>query len=128
MSFDANRHATDPSGVLDAAALARLAELDPQGSASLVKRVLATYAKSLERSHHELMLARSPLQHGALRQLAHTLKSSSASVGALALSALCAQVEHHMRSPGPGDVGALLDAMQAEMQRVAGAVQAMLQL
>jgi len=45
---------------------------------------------------------------------------------ALALSALCAQVEHNVRSPQPGDIGKLLDAMQAEMQRVASAVQTML--
>jgi HPt (histidine-containing phosphotransfer) domain-containing protein len=124
MSFSAN--ASDPTTVLDAAALARLAELDPQGSAGLVQRVLATYANALERSRQELLLVRQPLQHEPLRQLAHTLKSSSASVGALALSALCAQVEHSVRSQQSDDIGTLLDAMQAEMQRVAGAVQAML--
>ena len=66
------------------------------------------------------------MQHEPLRHLAHTLKSSSASVGALALSALCAQVEHHLRSQQTDDIAMLLDAMQGEMQRVAGAVQAML--
>lgn len=125
MSFSA--HATDdPSTVLDAAALARLAELDPQGSAGLVQRVLSTYANALERSRQELLLVRQPLQHEPLRHLAHTLKSSSASVGALALSALCAQVEHHVRSQQEAEIGTLLDAMMSEMQRVAGAVQAML--
>jgi len=124
MTFSAS--ASDSSTVLDAAALARLAELDPQGSGALVQRVLATYAKALERSRQELMQVRQPLQPEPLRHLAHTLKSSSASVGALTLSALCAQVEHTVRSTAAGDIGTLLDAMQAEMQRVAGAVQAML--
>ena len=124
MSFSVN--ASDPSSVLDAAALARLAELDPQGSAGLVQRVLATYANALERSRQELLLVRQPLQNEPLRHLAHTLKSSSASIGALALSALCAQVEHNVRSQQAGDIGQLLDAMQAEMQRVASAVQTML--
>jgi len=125
MSFSVN--ASDPSSVLDAAALARLAELDPQGSAGLVQRVLTAYANALERSGQELLLLRQPVQPEPLRHLAHTLKSSSASVGALALSALCAQVEHNVRLQPASDIGALLDAMQAEMQRVAGAVQAMLQ-
>jgi histidine phosphotransfer protein HptB len=124
MNFSVN--ASDPSSVLDAAALARLAELDPQGSAGLVQRVMATYANALERSRQELLLLRQPLQHEPLRHLAHTLKSSSASVGALTLSALCAQVEHNVRSQQAGDIGKLLDAMQTEMQRVAGAVQTML--
>src|SRR5512143_1973921 len=125
MSFSAN--ASDyPPAVLDAAALARLAELDPQGSAGLVQRVLSTYANALERSRHELLLARRPLQPEPLRHLAHTLKSSSASVGALALSALCAQVESQVRAQPAADIDTLLDEMQAEMHRVAGAVQAML--
>jgi HPt (histidine-containing phosphotransfer) domain-containing protein len=126
MTFSATDHVSDPHAVLDAAALARLAELDPTGNGTLVQRVLATYATSLERTRNELLRARQPLQPDAVRHLAHTLKSSSASVGALALSALCAQVEQHVRMPQPGDIGALLDAMLAEMQRVAGAVQAML--
>jgi hypothetical protein len=37
------------AGVLDAQALARLAELDPKGGGELVQRVLRTYAASLER-------------------------------------------------------------------------------
>ena len=124
MSF--NSHANEQSSVLDAAALARLAELDPNGNAGLVQRVLATYANALERSRQELLLLSQPPQHEPLRHLAHTLKSSSASVGALTLSALCAQVEHQMRVQPGADIGSLLDAMLAEMQRVAGAVQTML--
>src|SRR5262249_49952200 len=88
---------SDPSGVLDAGALARLADLDP-GNGDLVRKVLATYGTALERTRGELKQAREPRQPEALRHLAHTLKSSSASVGALALSALCAQVEQHVRS------------------------------
>ena len=126
MSFSATDHVSDPHAVLDAAALARLSELDPTGNGTLVQRVLATYATSLERTRNELLRARQPLQPDAVRHLAHTLKSSSASVGALALSALCAQVEQHLRTEQPGDIGPLLDAMLGEMQRVSGAVQAML--
>jgi histidine phosphotransfer protein HptB len=126
MSFSANVQVSDPHAVLDAAALARLSELDPTGNGTLLQRVLKTYAASLERSRNELARARQPLQPDAVRHLAHTLKSSSASVGALALSALCAQVEQQVRLPQPGDINALLDAMLAEMQRVDGAVQAML--
>jgi HPt (histidine-containing phosphotransfer) domain-containing protein len=126
MTFSATDHVSDPHAVLDAAALARLSELDPTGNGTLVQRVLATYATSLERTRAELLRARQPMQPDAVRHLAHTLKSSSASVGALALSTLCAQVEQHVRAPQPGDIDALLDKMLAEMQRVSGAVQAML--
>jgi len=126
MTFSATSHVSDPHAVLDAAALARLSELDPTGNGTLVQRVLATYATSLERTRSELERARQPLQPEALRHLAHTLKSSSASVGALALSTLCARVEQHVRLQQAGDIDSLLDAMLAEMQRVSGAVEAML--
>jgi HPt (histidine-containing phosphotransfer) domain-containing protein len=126
MSANANFAVSDPSRVLDASALARLVELDPQGAAGLVPRVLGTYAASLERARVELDNVREPLQQDTLRRLAHTLKSSSASVGALALSALCAQVEHNLRSAQPVNLPPQLDALQAEMQRVLSAVQAML--
>jgi HPt (histidine-containing phosphotransfer) domain-containing protein len=89
--------------------------------------VLGAYAASLERARLQLNTVREPLQREALRHLAHTLKSSSASVGALALSALCAQVEQNVRSsPPPADLVPQLEALQAEMLRVLGAVQAML--
>jgi len=126
MSVQSNPPPTDPSGVLDAAALARLAELDPQGAAGLVRRVLDTYCTSLERAQRELAAAREPAQHEALRHLAHTLKSSSASVGALVLSALCAQVEQNVRSPQPVGLAPQLDTLHAEMGRVLASLHAML--
>jgi hypothetical protein len=115
----------DPAAVLDAGALARLEELDPQQSSALLQRVLGTYAASLERARNDFTRARRPLQPDALRLLAHTLKSSSASVGALGLAALCAQLEQQIRLAQTDDIAPLLDALLAEMQRVAGAVQAL---
>jgi HPt (histidine-containing phosphotransfer) domain-containing protein len=120
MSFSVN--ASDPSSVLDAAALARLAELDPQGSAGLVQRVMATYANALERSRQELLLLRQPLQHEPLRHLAHTLKSSSASVGALRLSRLCAEIEVAVRQEAFADLPPLLDDVDRELGVVLQAV------
>jgi HPt (histidine-containing phosphotransfer) domain-containing protein len=124
MSFSANE--SDSSTVLDAAALARLAELDPQGSAGLVQRVLATYAKALERSRQELLLVRQPLQNEPLRQLAHTLKSSSASVGALELSRCCSEIENRLRAQQAEGLGSLLRGLDAEGGRVLQAVRGLL--
>ena len=118
--------ATDPSAVLDAGALARLAELDPQGSAGLVQRVLSTYAGALERSRQELLRMRQPLQSEPLRHLAHTLKSSSASVGALALSRRCAEIESRVRAQQRDGLAEPLRELQAEGQRVLAAVRALL--
>ena len=110
------------TGVLDAEALARLCELDPQGKSGLLARVLATYTQSLQRLLEQLQVARSEADVQAQRHVAHTLKSSSASVGALALSALCAGVERKLRDGPAEGMEAELDALSAEGQRVLAAL------
>ena len=114
------------AAVLDAQALARLAELDPDGSGELVQRVLRTYVASMERLMLDFRNARASAQATALRHVAHTLKSSSASVGALQLAALCAQLEQHVREGGQVPDSNTLDTLEAESARVASAVRAML--
>ena len=82
--------------VLDERALARLHELDPEGRHGVVARVLATYENSLVRQLEQLrgaLAAPTP----AVAALAHTLKSSSASVGALALARACDGLERRVR-------------------------------
>jgi histidine phosphotransfer protein HptB len=53
-----------------------------------------------------------------MRAIAHTLKSSSASVGALELSALCADVEARLRDQRLDGVEARLDALAVEAHRI----------
>lgn len=112
---------------LDAQSLARLAELDPGGDGQLVRRVLRAYATSLDRLMGEFRQARAATQAAGLRQIAHTLKSSSASVGALRLAALCAELELGLREPGDVKNSDILDRLELEAARVAVSVRAMLQ-
>jgi HPt (histidine-containing phosphotransfer) domain-containing protein len=115
------------AGLLDAQALARLQELDPHGQAGLVRRVLLTYAQSLRRLLDQVRTARAAGDREALGQVAHTLKSSSASVGALDLSALCVELEAQLRQPGHADavpLAAMLERLQAEGERLLAGLQA----
>jgi HPt (histidine-containing phosphotransfer) domain-containing protein len=107
------------AGVLDPKALAKLQELDPSGSSGLVARVLATYAQSLQRQLLNLQAARRDADAQGQRHVAHTLKSSSASVGALAL---CAEVEQRLREGQSLDLSGRLDALAAEAERVLAAL------
>ena len=84
--------------VLDAACMAELRGLDPDGKAQLVKRVLATYQASLAKLVGQLREARADGTWDQVSRVAHTLKSSSASIGALALSTLCAEIERLLRA------------------------------
>jgi HPt (histidine-containing phosphotransfer) domain-containing protein len=108
--------------VLDREALDRLRELDPGGRGGLVERVLATYAQSLAKLLEQLVAARAGADLAGLRHVSHTLKSSSASVGALQLSALCADIERRVREGQTDGLAVQLDAMVAEGRRVLAAL------
>lgn len=105
----------DASSMLDAAALARLAELDPTGKNQLVERVLQAFQASVDRLRPQFDAARAADDRATLRLVAHTLKSSSASIGAVRLSQLCAEVETAIRLETDGDLSARLDALGAAL-------------
>lgn len=111
-----------PTPVLDAACMAELRALDPDGKAQLVKRVLATYQASLAKLVAQLQVARADGAWDQVSRVAHTLKSSSASIGALALSSLCADIERLLRAGDSASALSLIDQFQAEVRRVDDAV------
>jgi histidine phosphotransfer protein HptB len=109
-------------GVLDPEALARLHELDPGGKAGLVPRVLATYSQSLQRLLEQLRVAREQSDTQTQRHVVHTLKSSSASVGALKLARLCADTESKLREGLKDGLEPQLDELAGEGERVLAAL------
>lgn len=113
---------------LDARALGQLTQLDPTGANRLMPRVLTAYRDSLARLRGQIAGARASNDPAAARLAAHTLKSSSASVGALRLSALCAQAEQAVREGQPQLLPAVLDQLECEAVRVDAAVQHLLTL
>lgn len=117
-----------PSSPLDAATLGQLTQLDPSGANRLLPRVLTAYRDSLARLRAQIAGARTADDPAAARLAAHTLKSSSASVGALKLSALCAQAEQAVREGQLQRLPDLLDQLEHEAVRVDAAVQHLLTL
>ena len=108
---------TTKPGPLDEGALARLRELDPQGTNGLLARVIRAYFDSLAKLLPELEAAHRPvLDCDKLRQVAHTLKSSSASLGALALSQRCSRVEAMARERNTEGLDAEIQAMLAGIE------------
>lgn len=112
--------------VLDEPALARLRQLDPGGHNKLLPRVLVTYAASLAKLTAQLHTSAQAGDMIALHMAVHTLKSSSSSVGALALSGLCAEAENALRDQRMADLPPLLSKLQAEALRADAAVQQLL--
>jgi HPt (histidine-containing phosphotransfer) domain-containing protein len=113
--------------VLDELALAGLRQLDPTGANQLMPRVLTTYRTSLARLLGQMSAARQQSDTAALRLATHTLKSSSASIGALRLSVLCGTAEQAARDGRIEDLPALLDQLEAEAADVDAAVLQLLQ-
>ena len=107
--------------------MARLRQLDPGNRRGMVQRVFSTFEASLLRVMAQLPAALAVGDAQAVMAMAHTLKSSSASVGALALAAACADVEQRLRSGGPGDLPSDIDRLSRECAAALTAVRAMLQ-
>ncbi|MEO7244161.1 MAG: Hpt domain-containing protein [Rubrivivax sp.] len=123
--------AGEPRATLDPEAIERLRQLDPDGSRGFIAQVLRTYEASL--LHHLASLDEAELGHqpaadrvAEVGRVAHTLKSSSASVGASTFAGLCAGVEHQAKSGDAAVLGAPLQALREEGARTLAVVRAML--
>jgi len=112
--------------MLDAQALARLRELDPGGGNKLIERVLKAFETSVARLLPQLVEARGQGDRNGIRHVAHTLKSSSASIGALLLSQRCAEVESLIRLESTEDLNPRIDALVAEVEVVLKAIRDMM--
>jgi HPt (histidine-containing phosphotransfer) domain-containing protein len=111
---------------LDEVALGRLRELDPDGRHGVLRRVFSAFEISLVRMLVQLDAEREGGDAGVVSAVAHTLKSSSASVGALQLSAACAEVERRLRDQRAGDLQADVEKLLKEGESALRAVRAML--
>jgi len=115
-----------PPAVLDETALARLRELDPRGENHLLERVLKAFDASVARLLPQLLQARAAADQAAVRHVAHTLKSSSASIGAVALSQMCAGIEASARAGTLDLIGPDIDDMCREIDFVLQALKQLL--
>ncbi len=108
---------------LDEQALGRLRELDPDGRHGVLMRVLAAFETSLARMLTQLRAEHTAGHAAVVVDVAHMLKSSSASVGALALARACAEIELKLRqgdeSALHSDISRLISEGQSAQQAVA---------
>jgi HPt (histidine-containing phosphotransfer) domain-containing protein len=112
--------------LLDADALARLAELDPSGENQLLQRVLRAYQSSVARLMPQFKEARRRNDLAGMRHVVHTLKSSSASIGAIKFSQICAEIETMIRSERTETLDARVECLYAELEFVLQAVRLLL--
>ncbi|WP_052162116.1 response regulator [Aquabacterium sp. NJ1] len=108
----------DHSDLFDAEALRRLRELDPRGDNRLIERVAKAFETSVGRLLPQLDEAFKMNDSAAIMHVAHTLKSSSASIGALKLSQMCAEIETMIRRQTGEDLSTRIREVPIEADRV----------
>ena len=102
----------------DTGKLESLLPSDPGGDGGLARRIVDVYLKSSTELTSALSdaLASKDLQKTA--RIAHTLKSSSAQVGATKLSVLCKDLEECAKGGSLDEARELFDDLSAEIEAV----------
>jgi CheY-like chemotaxis protein len=113
--------------LFDADALRRLRDLDPRGENRLFERVCKAFEASASRLLPQLDEAIRTNDRSAILHVAHTLKSSSASIGALKLSHLCAEIETMIRRQSEEDLSERVRAVPVEVEHVLAGLRALLE-
>lgn len=112
--------------VLDGASLNQLRSLDPAGGDLFLRKVLETYLRSLDKQVESASSALASGNHDELSRAAHSLKSASASVGAIKFSRLCERIEHAVRRQELGGIPSDMAEFKQEAARVRGAASRLL--
>jgi len=122
-SAQAGTAPSSPALLLDPQALQRLRELDPNGASKLLVRVVAVFGASVERLIPQLHSAQAAGDAATVRLVAHTLKSSASSVGAVRLSQLCADMEAAAKQGRTAELPEAIAALSTEITAVLKALE-----
>jgi HPt (histidine-containing phosphotransfer) domain-containing protein len=96
----------------------RLVELDPSGKNHLLERVTKMFASSVDKYIGQIEDAWRAGDLKNVRDVAHTLKSSSANLGALKLSQCCVEIETVIRDQTGNDLSPLIIDLREQAARV----------
>ncbi|MEM7042556.1 MAG: response regulator, partial [Pseudomonadota bacterium] len=109
----------DTSGVIDPAALDRIREMAGSKGDGLLTKVIGRYLEKTPELMADLTAAAQRSDYDQVRQIAHSLKSSSANLGAVSLSEQCKEVETACRAGEVDQVDATVEKIVADYEQVA---------
>jgi len=113
--------------VIHQQALDNIRALSPANGDALLERVLQAFLSDTPALLHTIQLAIASDDAGQLRKAAHSLKSSSANVGAHALAQRCKEIEQLGRNNTTAGAAALLADMERSFQAARQALGALLE-
>lgn len=110
--------------VLDMDALARIRGLDPGGSTAILAKIITIFLETSPEQIRTIKQAYSQENRDVVRKTAHSLKSSSANLGAETLSAVCKRLEIQAIDAQWQDLSDLITTIENEFDCVADALRA----
>ena len=113
--------------VINMHALENIRALSPDRGGALVQRVVAAYVGDTPQHLQTLRQAIAGVDTGSLRKVAHSLKSSSANVGAEVLAQMCKEMENLGRTDSTEGASGILTDMEHEFQAVRDSLSAILE-
>jgi CheY-like chemotaxis protein/HPt (histidine-containing phosphotransfer) domain-containing protein len=113
-------------GAINTNVLSQLRELDPAGGMGLARKILQAYLNGSIDSMAQIERALAENDAETLRRAAHSLKSSSANVGAERLSAMFKWMEGLGKEGKMGEVSTAFDATRREYAQVLVEIRALL--
>ena len=106
------------AGVIDESVLTVLRQFERMGRPDIVSRTIRLYLDSAPQLVKQLRQGAISGDALALKSASHTLKSSSANVGALSLASRCRELEATILSGAVSDAAPLVDAVVEEFRTV----------
>jgi CheY-like chemotaxis protein len=107
-----------PATEIDAKALEEIRALQRTGSPDLLEKIVDRYLKDAPRLLQSMREAAATANGDVLRRAAHTLKSTSATLGAIRLAQHCREIESRARSGRLADAGQWLNLVENEFSLV----------
>lgn len=103
--------------VIDPQAIENLRALNPDDGDEFLREIIAIYLEDTPQRMAELEQSLSSGDIPKFTRAAHSIKGSSANVGALAVRAIAEQLEHHSTKQGLDGVASMMETLKAEFSR-----------
>jgi HPt (histidine-containing phosphotransfer) domain-containing protein len=107
---------------IDPEAIANLRDLNPGDGGEFLREIITIYVEDTPKRLADLRACLASGDVATFTRAAHTVKGSSANLGALGLKAIAERLEQISRKDGLGSVGPLIDDCDAEFVRVTEAL------
>ena len=113
----------DKATVIDPAAIQSIRDLQMEGEPSILKNVITAYITDVETKIRQIKKMPSPSPTKEIKIFAHTLKSSSANIGAVHLSQLGKKLEIACKNNAFDDLDRAIESIETEFARVKTALE-----